>query len=37
MDDKNRYATLHKEFKTLLDAGASDEEDDDDDENENNV
>jgi len=31
MGDRGRYVNLHDEFKTLLDAGASDEEDDDDD------
>ena len=31
MGDNSRYVTLHDEFKSLLDAGASDEEENDDD------
>ena len=30
MGDKSRYVTMHDEFRSLLDAGASDEEDDED-------
>ena len=30
MGDRSRYVTLHDEFRSLLDAGASDDEEDDD-------